>query len=826
MFKMLDCSRSSIETPNPVGLARFSGSVATVSLVLSALIVLIVAAGDRHDSAASLSFLLTLDVIAVTALFWRGVREARIREGGMLYRSGFGQQEAQQESNESHAQSDFKTGPPRGFYKEKDGKRDDGSDHGTCELEDFFENSPAGLQWISEDGVVIRANQAELSILGYEESEYVGHLIAEFYEDPAASEDMLRRLSEGNRLRNYEVRLRAKDGSIKHVLIDANVYRKDNKFVHIRSVSRDITDLKELEAESAERLISEQAARVQAEQSAKLVKRLQTIIDISLMGLSVEQLLQETLSNVCGLLSADAASVLLLGRDTHGVPPRISSGRGKAAEELASPKGQGIAKHVAATRIPVLLGDLSRTEAVGGTLYEQISSLIGAPLMVEGNVIGVIQAASERPGHFKENDLRLLQLVADRVALAIEQTRLYESEQRARLAAESANRIKDEFLATVSHELRSPLNAILGWVQLLRDGNLDERAAARALETVERSARAQARIINDLLDVSRIITGKLRLNICPIDVTRIVDAAVEAVRPAARAKEIELQVDRPDGATIISGDPDRVQQIVWNLISNAIKFTPNRGSVRVSLTRANSHVHIEVSDTGVGIARAFLPYVFDRFRQADGSSTRKQGGLGLGLAIVRHLTELHGGSVEVESAGEGKGATFTVRLPVVCVESRVADESLKEASVYTPVTTISLEGIRVLLVDDDPDARELVEAILSHSRVDVISVGSVNEALSILESDDDWQPDVLISDIEMPDLDGYSLIQRLRKLEENRAGNIPAVALTAYSRVEDRMSALAAGFQIHVSKPVEPAELLTVVASLAGRHRTPPILAS
>src|SRR5262249_703520 len=304
MFKMLDCSRSSIETPNPVGLARFSGSVATVSLVLSALIVLIVAAGDRHDSAASLSFLLTLDVIAVTALFLRGVREARIREGGMLSGRGFGQQEAQQESNESHAQSDLKTGPPRGFYKEKDGKRDDGSDHGTCELEDFFENSPAGLQWISEDGVVIRANQAELSILGYEESEYVGHLIAEFYEDPAASEDMLRRLSEGNRLRNYEVRLRAKDGSIKHVLIDANVYRKDNKFVHIRSVSRDITDLKELEAESAERLISEQAARVQAEQSAKLVKRLQTIIDISLMGLSVEQLLQETLSNVCGLLSA------------------------------------------------------------------------------------------------------------------------------------------------------------------------------------------------------------------------------------------------------------------------------------------------------------------------------------------------------------------------------------------------------------------------------------------------------------------------------------------------------------------------------------------
>ncbi|HEU4386317.1 MAG TPA: ATP-binding protein, partial [Blastocatellia bacterium] len=382
--------------------------------------------------------------------------------------------------------------------------------------------------------------------------------------------------------------------------------------------------------------------------------------------------------------------------------------------------------------------------------------------------------------------------------------------------AENANRIKDEFLATLSHELRSPLNAILGWVVLLRQGKLGAEASARALETVEFSARSQNRMINDLLDVSRIISGKLRLSVRALEPSRVIEAAVEALRPAAGARGILLEVDLDSEAGPISADSDRLQQIVWNLVSNAIRFTPRSGRVNVKLVRSSPNIEIIVADTGVGIATEFLPFVFDRFRQADSSSKRKQGGLGIGLAIVRHLVELQGGTVEARSPGEGKGATFVVKLPLVAGHAVTPDqiaEMVLGTNNEVSAAHRDLRGLRVLVVDDEVGARDLVTSILGPEQIEVRTAASVTEALGVL---DDWMPDVLLSDIEMPDADGYSLIQQVRSMPDSRS-QIPAVALTAYARSEDRIRAIAAGFQIHVSKPVEPVQLLAAVAGVTKR---------
>jgi signal transduction histidine kinase/CheY-like chemotaxis protein len=388
-------------------------------------------------------------------------------------------------------------------------------------------------------------------------------------------------------------------------------------------------------------------------------------------------------------------------------------------------------------------------------------------------------------------------------------------------AAEAANRTKDEFLATMSHELRTPMTAILGWAQLLRSHTLSPDDFARALEIVERNAQSQKKLIDDLLDISRIITGKLRLDVQPVDLASVVAAAVDALRPTAEAKAIRLQPLLDPQAGPVSGDTDRLQQVVWNLLSNAIKFTPRGGRVQVRLERINSHVEIVVSDTGRGISADFLPHVFDRFRQADGTTTRRHGGLGLGLSIVRQLVELHGGTVGVESNGEGQGATFIVRLPLMVTRKQWDDAAYTgrhptaggdELSFDCPP---SLEGLRVLVVDDEPDTRRLLRTVLERCGSEVTTASSAAEALAaFIES----KPDVLISDIGMPEEDGYELIGKLRASEAVASnGRIPAIALTAYARVEDRVRALNAGFQVHVPKPIEPVELLAVVASLTGR---------
>ena len=405
--------------------------------------------------------------------------------------------------------------------------------------------------------------------------------------------------------------------------------------------------------------------------------------------------------------------------------------------------------------------------------------------------------------------------IHDRKEAEAEREELLAREQAARAAAEAANRMKDEFLALVSHELRSPLNAILGYAALLRYGGLDAQKVKHAADVIERSGKAQAQLIDDLLDTARIISGKLRLEVGPVDLVSVIEQAVQTIHPAADAKGISLETNLPSEIGQITGDSARLQQVVWNLLSNAVKFTPQGGRVEVGLERIDPHICITVSDTGKGINPDFLSYVFDRFRQADASSARRYGGLGLGLALVKYLVELHGGTVEAASAGEGQGATFKVTLPVRAVATSLGEVGGATATVKS---SGELAGVRALVVDDEDDARELIETVLTQYGADVVAVSSAAEAYTLITTTPPQErPDVMVTDIGMPGEDGYSLMRRVREWERDQGAYIPAVALTAYGRSEDRTRALRAGFQMHVAKPVEPDELATVISSLIRR---------
>jgi signal transduction histidine kinase len=418
---------------------------------------------------------------------------------------------------------------------------------------------------------------------------------------------------------------------------------------------------------------------------------------------------------------------------------------------------------------------------------------------------------TERTAELQTSNERLHAEIAERLRAEAEREALLAREKVLRAEAEELSRLKDEFLATMSHELRTPLNAIFGWITLLRTRRLDEATQERALETIERNARAQKRLIEDLLDVSRIVTGKVALELVTVDPRRVVEAALETMHPAAQAKGLKILPLLDTGAGTVRGDFARLQQVVCNLLSNAIKFTDSGGHVEVCLARRNGEVEISIADSGQGIKPEFLPLVFDRFRQEDGSISRRHGGLGLGLAIVRHLVELHAGSVDAQSAGEGKGAKFIVRLPV-------REAGLLPRVVEVPgggiATPAMLTGLRLLVVDDDPGARELISGMLAGFGAQVSVAEGGQAALKLLFAE---RPDVLIADLGMPEMDGYALIEQVRALDPDFGGKTPAVAVTAYASPQDRLRALQAGYQNHVAKPVEAEELAIVIASLAGR---------
>ena len=496
-------------------------------------------------------------------------------------------------------------------------------------------------------------------------------------------------------------------------------------------------------------------------------------------------------------------------------------------------------RDVIGARVPIRFNESSDLLLESG----EVQSFLGAPIVSASVMRGWFYLLNRRGAdEFSEADESLAATLANHVAVAYENASLYAElennatelrmemavrkqaeeerarllvrEQAAREEAEAANRNKDEFLATLSHELRTPLTAILGWSHLMRTRKLNESELTRALETIERNARSQSQLIDDLLDVSRIITGKLSIDRGRVSVAKVIETAMDAIRPLADAKEIEFTNAVPPSDIAVLGDPNRLQQIFWNLFSNAVKFTSRGGRVSVETTAYDSRVCISVADTGIGIKPEFVPFIFDRFRQADGSTTREHGGLGLGLAIVQHLVDLHAGAVEVTSEGPNLGSTFKVTIPVA-LDNVLAEgaTTLSEAAPNNVFNAHLLDGVKVLVVDDEPDSRELLMTILTNCGSDVHCTDSAAMAMQEFTQ---WNPDLLVSDIGMPIEDGYSLIRRIRNLASHHA-SIPAVALTAYATDEDRSQALSAGFQMHVPKPIEPESFLTSIASVLGR---------
>jgi PAS domain S-box-containing protein len=590
------------------------------------------------------------------------------------------------------------------------------------------------------------------------------------------------------------------------------------------ALAEDLANRAALAVDNAYLYRIEKQTRLAAERTSNHLMRLQAVTTALSQSLTSQQVADTVIEQGMKSLNAHAGTVAILNESRTEF--EVVASLGFPAEAVDKWRRFPLNARVAIAdavreQAPVLIEDfaqwLDRYPTLGPlSSVTGSKALVAYPLIVKGHTIGALGLSFLEAQKFSDEDRTFMLALAQQCAQALERARLYETERRLRTEAEETNRIKDEFLATVSHELRTPLTAIVGWSSMLRLSKFDPETTAHAIETIERNAKAQTEIIEDLLDVSRIITGKLRLEAGPVQLDSLIVTALDGIRPTADAKGIKIESQIEPGAGAVWGDPARLQQVMWNLLTNAVKFNSRGGSIEVRLQRLNSHVQIIVSDTGQGIRPDFLPFVFERFRQADGSITRAHGGLGLGLSIVRQLVELHGGTIRVESAGAGLGATFTVDIPLRAVQDVERKPELLAASTEEAASiecSPVLKNARVLIVDDEADARAVLTTIIKRCGAEVMAVGSVAEAVEALDS---FKPDVLMSDIGIPGEDGYSLIRKVRSLSPEQGGKIPAVALTAYAREEDRMRALLAGYQVHVAKPVNPAELIAVLTGLAG----------
>lgn len=723
-------------------------------------------------------------------------------------------------------------------------------------LKVLLDNVQAGIVACDANGFLTLFNQASRNFHGLPEQPLPPEQWAEHYDlympdgktQMPKQEIPLFRALQGQIVENVEMVIAPKQGEARTLLANGQaIADTQGNPQGAVVVMHDITDRKQAEAKRAE-LIRAQAARLEAEADQR---RSAFLVEVS-TALAASLDYEQTLASVADLVVpffADWCAIDLLHPNqsiervavAHHDPAKVKFGwdlQRRYPKPIEALEGVPKVLRTGETEIAAEIPDAALERVAQDAEHLQIlrelglKSYIVSPLIARGQILGAISfVTAESDRRYSQADLALAEDIAHRAAIAIDNARLYEAERIARNDAETANRIKDEFLAVLSHELRSPLNPILGWSKLLRGGKLDATKTAYALETIERNAKLQVQLIEDLLDVSRILRGKLSLNMVPVNLALTIGAALETVQLAAEAKSITIwheAIAQPPTADslplLVLGDAARLQQVIWNLLTNAVKFTPIGGQVEIKLscvtqpqplgiaTQAQpiQFAQITVSDNGKGIAADFLPHVFEYFRQADGTTTRQFGGLGLGLAIVRHLVELHGGTVQAASAGDGLGATFTVQLPLL----QARHEPLKQAADrVSEAPALPLTGIRVLLVDDDDDTRALTAFTLEQSGALVQSTAVAREVLQTFEQS---QPDVLISDIGMPELDGYMLIGQIRALPAAKGGQTPAIALTAYAGELNQQQALAAGFQQHISKPVEPEALVKTIVALVG----------
>jgi PAS domain S-box-containing protein len=681
---------------------------------------------------------------------------------------------------------------------------------------ELVENANDIVYMLDFDGRISSINKAAEAILGYSQDELLGMNITEVLalDSVVVGEQML---TSGHQRTNYEVDVVSKTGRTLTLETSNKLIAKGSQPVGIQGIARDISSRRRAEEalrEADQRALSEYERLL--ERISGLAQALGTARELNVIFRGLREFtkasvpcdgffvsLYDPIQDVRTACYAWGDEKEL---DVNELPPMPVTSYGPNSRAVRT--GQVIITNdymTAARGHPTVI--------VGPDNGLRPQSSIAVPMAVMGRIIGTIEVQSYELNSYQHEHATAMEMGANLTAVAIENVRLLSRESRAREAAEESNRLKDEFLATVSHELRTPLTAILGWSRLLDSESLEDSVARQAIETIWRNAKAQSQIIDDILDVSRIITGNLYLDLHPLELAPVIENAINVVRPTADAKGIRIEANVDNAPAVISGDANRLQQVIWNLLSNAIKFTSRGGQVSLSMYQDTSAVEIRVTDTGQGITREFLPFVFDRFRQADSSTTRQHGGLGLGLAIARHLIEIHGGSIRAESAGNGQGSAFTIRLPLLDSKIKTVDGSKTESALLNSLQ--SLSGLHVLVVDDDADTLELMTTALTSRKADVTAVGSAGEAINVIKA---RRPDVLVSDIAMPEEDGYGLIARVRSLDTEAQPSIPAVAITAYAKEEDRQRALASGFQIYLAKPVELSELISVVARAARRE--------
>jgi PAS domain S-box-containing protein len=685
------------------------------------------------------------------------------------------------------------------------------------------------------EGIIATWNPGAQQMFGYIAEEVVGKSITLLIPPDRQDEEpgILARLRRGERIEHYETIRMRKDGTRLDVSLTVSPIRDSTgQVIGVSKIARDITQRRQ----------TEEALRDET-RILELLNKTGTAIASTL---DLQALVQAVTDAATHLSGAQFGSFFYNTTDASGdayLLYTLSGAPREAFEKFGNPRATALFGPTFRGEGPIRCDDVPADPRYGKMAphhgmpagHLPVRSYLAVPVVSRsGEVIGGLFFGHSTPGVFTERTERIILGVAAQAATAIDNARLYddarraaqererllEAERAARAEAERVNLLKDEFLATLSHELRTPLNAILGWSQILRSRGRDDEELREGLAVIERNTKIQTQLIEDLLDMSRIISGKVRMDVQPVDLQDVVSAAVASVRHSADAKSIQFKVVLDPMAGHVRGDPSRLQQCFWNLLSNAIKFTAKGGRVQVSLERVNSHLEVCVVDSGQGIKPEFLPHVFERFRQADGSTTRRHGGLGLGLAIVKQLVELHGGTVRASSAGEGQGATFCIELPAMVIQATDDSQAARKhprAGALADCTSYdhpSLEGISVLTVDDEPDARDLLRRILEECGAKVFSAASAEEGLQILKRE---RPQMIISDIGMPDEDGYAFIRQVRSLKPEEGGRTPAAALTAFARSEDRTRALRAGYQSHLAKPVEATELTAVVASLAAK---------